>query len=78
MIDRLIDPRQGRTASYGGGAAASLLQAYGQSVQFGPTAGGICLVGLFLMLILPSSLRCATFVLTICALGALFAFWLSR
>lgn len=68
---------QGRTASYGGGPAG-LMQAYAQTVQIGPTAGGISLAGLLLCLILPSSLRCAFFVLTICALGALFAFWLSR
>jgi hypothetical protein len=69
---------KGRTASYGGGSAGLLLQAYAQTVQIGPTAGGVAAVGLILFAIMPSSLRCAMLVLTVCAMGALFAFWLSR
>lgn len=54
------------------------MQAYAQTIQMGPTAGGIGVGGLFFCLIMPSSLRPAVFVLTICGLGALFAVWLSR
>lgn len=70
---------KGRTASYGGGPAAmGLFQAYANSVNVGPTAGGIALAGLLLCLIMPASLRCAMLVLAICGEGALFALWLSR
>jgi hypothetical protein len=70
---------KGRTASYGGGPAiGGLVQAYANSIQVGPTAGGVALTGLLFCLIMPASLRCALLVLTICGEGALFALWLSR
>lgn len=61
-----------------GGTAQGVVHAYSQSVNIGPTASFICLAGLLCFIILPSNFRCAVFVLTICALGTLFAYWLSR
>ena len=58
--------------------SAAVVQAYLNSLSVGPTAGTICLVGLVFLVALPGSFRCATLVLTICALGTLFALWLSR
>lgn len=74
-----VSSSKGRTASYGGGPAiGGLVQAYANSIQVGPSAGGIALAGLLFCLIMPGSLRCAMLVLTICGEGALFALWLSR
>jgi hypothetical protein len=61
-----------------GGTAQGVSLAYSNPVNIGPTASFICLAGLLCFIILPSSFRCAVFVLTICALGTLFAYWLSR
>ncbi|EWM23680.1 pyrophosphate-energized membrane proton pump 2 [Nannochloropsis gaditana] len=61
-----------------GSVTQSVAHAYSQSVNVGPTASFICLAGLLCFIVLPANFRCAVFILTICALGTLFAFWLSR
>ncbi len=63
---------------FGAGGTQGMAHAYSQSVNIGPTASCICLAGLMCLLVFPANFRCAVFVLTICALGTLFAFWLSK